>query len=113
MSLTILPRHAGGTQAKMGFRECARLDIRQQCRIPLRPDLAKPLIRSAYARILLIGGDTTPFAVAERMGYTIGLEDREVTAEERETRAFATGSFSRRRSGRRRRRSDETAIAGS
>ncbi|HXH37576.1 MAG TPA: ketoacyl-ACP synthase III, partial [Thermoanaerobaculia bacterium] len=63
-------------------------DIRQQCSGFLYGlDLADSLIRSGkYARILLIGGDVhTPFMPWQNgWDTTIGLEDREVTAEERE-----------------------------
>ena len=75
-------------QARMGFRDSLpAFDIRQQCSGFLYGlDLADSLIRSGkYARILLIGGDVhTPFMPWQNgWDTTIGLEDREVTAEER------------------------------
>jgi 3-oxoacyl-[acyl-carrier-protein] synthase-3 len=75
-------------QARMGFRESLpAFDIRQQCSGFLYGlDLADSLIRSGkYARILLIGGDVhTPFMPWQNgWDTTIGLSDREVTAEER------------------------------
>ncbi len=76
-------------QAKMGFAESMpTFDIRQQCSGFLYGlDLADSLIRSGkYRRLLLIGADVhTPF-IPWQCGWdtTIGLEDREVTAAERE-----------------------------
>ncbi len=83
------PGNGPVVQAKMGFRESLpAFDIRQQCSGFLYGlDLADSLIRSGkYARILLIGGDVhTPFMPWQNgWDMTIGLEDREVTAEERE-----------------------------
>jgi 3-oxoacyl-[acyl-carrier-protein] synthase-3 len=83
------PGNGPVVQAKMGFRESLpAFDIRQQCSGFLYGlDLADSLIRSGkYARILLIGGDVhTPFMPWQNgWATTIGLEDREVTAEERE-----------------------------
>lgn len=83
------PGNGPVVQAKMGFRESLpAFDIRQQCSGFLYGfDLADSLIRSGkYARILLIGGDVhTPFMPWQNgWDTTIGLEDREVTAEERE-----------------------------
>ncbi len=76
-------------QAKMGFAaSIPTFDIRQQCSGFLYGlDLADSLIQSAkYRRLLLIGSDVhTPF-IPWQCGWdtTIGLEDREVTAAERE-----------------------------
>ena len=83
------PGNGPVVQAKMGFRESLpAFDIRQQCSGFLYGlDLADSLIRSGkYKRILLIGGDVhTPFMPWQNgWATTIGLEDREVTAEERE-----------------------------
>ena len=83
------PGNGPVVQARMGFREALpTFDIRQQCSGFLYGlDLADSLIRSGkYARILLIGGDVhTPFMPWENgWDTTIGLEDRDVTAEERE-----------------------------
>ena len=83
------PGNGPVVQTKMGFRESLpAFDIRQQCSGFLYGlDLADSLIRSGkYARILLIGGDVhTPFMPWQNgWDTTIGLEDREVTAEERE-----------------------------
>jgi len=83
------PGNGPVVQAKMGFRESLpAFDIRQQCSGFLYGlDLADSLIRSGkYARILLIGGDVhTPFMPWQNgWDTTIGLEDREVTAKERE-----------------------------
>jgi 3-oxoacyl-[acyl-carrier-protein] synthase III len=82
------PGNGPVVQSKMGFRESLpAFDIRQQCSGFLYGlDLADSLIRSGkYARILLIGGDVhTPFMPWQNgWDTTIGLEDREVTAEER------------------------------
>jgi len=83
------PGNGPVVQAKMGFRESLpAFDIRQQCSGFLYGlDLADSLIRSGkYGRILLIGGDVhTPFMPWQNgWDTTIGLEVREVTAEERE-----------------------------
>src|SRR5437588_3134742 len=83
------PGNGPVVQAKMGFRESLpAFDIRQQCSGFLYGlDLADSLVRSGkYARILLIGGDVhTPFMPWQNgWDTTIGLEDREVTAAERE-----------------------------
>lgn len=83
------PGNGPVVQAKMGFRESIpAFDIRQQCSGFLYGlDLADSLIRSGkYQRILLIGADIhTPFMPWQNgWATTIGLEDREVTAEERE-----------------------------
>ena len=83
------PGNGPVVQAKMGFRESLpAFDIRQQCSGFLYGlDLADSLVRSGkYNRILLIGGDVhTPFMPWQNgWDTTIGLEDREVTAEERE-----------------------------
>jgi 3-oxoacyl-[acyl-carrier-protein] synthase-3 len=83
------PGNGPVVQAKMGFRESLpAFDIRQQCSGFLYGlDLADSLIRSGkYSRILLIGGDVhTPFMPWQNgWDTTIGLEDREVTPEERE-----------------------------
>jgi 3-oxoacyl-[acyl-carrier-protein] synthase-3 len=74
-------------QAKMGFPESIpTFDIRQQCSGFLYGlDLADSLLRSGkYKRVLLIGADVhTPFMPWQNgWGTTIGLETREVTAEE-------------------------------
>ena len=76
-------------QAGLGLRESIpTFDIRQQCSGFLYGlDLADSLIKSRkYRRILLIGGDVhTPFMPwANGWDTTIGLEERVVTAEERE-----------------------------
>jgi 3-oxoacyl-[acyl-carrier-protein] synthase-3 len=83
------PGNGPVVQAKMGFRESLpAFDIRQQCSGFLYGlDLADSLVRSGkYNRILLIGGDVhTPFMPWQNgWDTTIGLEDREVTAVERE-----------------------------
>ena len=83
------PGNGPVVQAKMGFRESIpAFDIRQQCSGFLYGlDLADSLIRSGkYGRILLIGADVhTPFMPWQNgWATTIGLEDREVTPEERE-----------------------------
>src|SRR5438270_6635797 len=82
------PGNGPVVQAKMGFRESLpAFDIRQQCSGFLYGlDLADSLIRSGkYPRILLIGGDVHTPLMPWQNGWdtTIGLEDREVTAEER------------------------------
>ena len=76
-------------QSALGLSEAIpTFDIRQQCSGFLYGlDLADSLIKSGkYRRILLIGGDVhTPFMPWENgWDTTIGLEDREVTPEERE-----------------------------
>jgi 3-oxoacyl-[acyl-carrier-protein] synthase-3 len=83
------PGNGPVVQAKMGFPESlAAFDIRQQCSGFLYGlDLADSLILSGkYKRILLIGSDVhTPFMPWQNgWATTIGLEDREVTAAERE-----------------------------
>ncbi|HWS72990.1 MAG TPA: 3-oxoacyl-ACP synthase, partial [Thermoanaerobaculia bacterium] len=74
-------------QAKMGFPNIPTFDIRQQCSGFLYGlDLADSLIRSGkHRRVLLIGSDVhTPFMPWQNgWDTTIGLSDREVTAEER------------------------------
>lgn len=74
-------------QAAMGFGSIPTFDIRQQCSGFLYGlDLADSLIRSGkYQRVLLVGADVhTPFMPWQNgWDITIGLEDREVTAEER------------------------------
>jgi 3-oxoacyl-[acyl-carrier-protein] synthase-3 len=75
-------------QAKMGFpQSIPTFDIRQQCSGFLYAlDLADSLIQSRkHRRVLVIGADVhTPFMPWEKgWDTTIGLEDREVTAEER------------------------------
>jgi 3-oxoacyl-[acyl-carrier-protein] synthase-3 len=74
-------------QARMGFPESIpAFDIRQQCSGFLYGfDLADSLIRSGkYRRVLLVGADVhTPFMPWQNgWATTIGLEDREVTADE-------------------------------
>lgn len=76
-------------QQALGLSESIpTFDIRQQCSGFLYGlDLADSLIKSGkYQRILLIGSDVhTPFMPWENgWDTTIGLEDREVTPEERE-----------------------------
>jgi 3-oxoacyl-[acyl-carrier-protein] synthase-3 len=75
-------------QAKMGFGEIPTFDIRQQCSGFLYGlDLADSLIQSRkFRRILLVGADVhTPFMPWQNgWATTIGQEDREVTAAERE-----------------------------
>jgi 3-oxoacyl-[acyl-carrier-protein] synthase-3 len=74
-------------QAKMGLGNIPTFDIRQQCSGFLYGlDLADSLIRSGkYRRVLLVGSDVhTPFMPWQNgWDVTIGLADREVTAEER------------------------------
>ncbi len=75
-------------QDAMAFGSIPTFDIRQQCSGFLYGlDLADSLIRSGkYGRVLLVGADVhTPF-MPWHNGWdnTIGLEDRDVTAEERE-----------------------------
>jgi len=74
-------------QAKMGLGNIPTFDIRQQCSGFLYGlDLADSLIRSGkHRRVLLVGADVhTPFMPWENgWDVTIGLSDREVTAEER------------------------------
>jgi 3-oxoacyl-[acyl-carrier-protein] synthase III len=74
-------------QTRMGFPESVpTFDIRQQCSGFLYGlDLADSLIRSGkYRRVLLVGGDVhTPFMPWQNnWDLTIGLSDRETTAEE-------------------------------
>ena len=74
-------------QTRMGFSETTpTFDIRQQCSGFLYGlDLADSLIRSGkYRKILLIGADVhTPFMPWQNnWDLTIGLSDRETTAEE-------------------------------
>lgn len=81
------PGNGPVVQSKMGFRESIpTFDIRQQCSGFLYGlDLADSLIRSGkYRRILLIGADVhTPFMPWQNgWDNTIGLADRDVTAEE-------------------------------
>lgn len=75
-------------QNGMGLRQVPTFDIRQQCSGFLYGlDLADSLIRSGKHRtILLIGSDVhSPFMPwSQGWDTTIGLEDREVTAQERE-----------------------------
>lgn len=75
-------------QAQLGLREIPTFDIRQQCSGFLYGlDLADSLIRSGkFRRILLVGADVhSPFMPWENgWDITIGREDREVTAAERE-----------------------------
>ncbi|MCU1348317.1 MAG: 3-oxoacyl-ACP synthase [Acidobacteria bacterium] len=74
-------------QAKMGLANVPTFDIRQQCSGFLYGlDLADSLIRSGkHRRVLLVGADVhTPFMPWENgWDVSIGLSDREVTAEER------------------------------
>ncbi len=81
------PGNGPVVQAKMGFGEIPTFDIRQQCSGFLYGlDLADSLIQSRkFRRILLIGAEVhTPFMPwQDGWGTTIGLEDREVTEEER------------------------------
>lgn len=82
------PGNGPVVQAKMGFGEIPTFDIRQQCSGFLYGlDLADSLIQSRkFRRILLIGAEVhTPFMPwQDGWGTTIGLEDREVTQEERD-----------------------------
>ena len=74
-------------QAKMGLANIPTFDIRQQCSGFLYGlDLADSLIRSGkHRRVLLVGADVhSPFMPWQNgWDVTIGLSDREVTAEER------------------------------
>lgn len=74
-------------QDAMGFQSIPTFDIRQQCSGFLYGlEFADSLIRSGkYRRVLLVGADVhTPFMPWHNgWDITIGLEDREVTAEER------------------------------
>src|SRR5690242_7192917 len=74
-------------QAKMGFLESIpTFDLRQQCSGFLYGfDLADSLIRSGkYNRLLVVGSDVHSSFMPWQNGWdnTIGLEDRDVTAEE-------------------------------
>jgi len=75
-------------QQKLGLPEIPTFDIRQQCSAFLYGlDLADSLIRSGkYKKLLLVGADVhSPFMPWENgWDITIGRENREVTAEERE-----------------------------
>lgn len=75
-------------QQKLGLPEIPTFDIRQQCSAFLYGlDLADSLIRSGkYKKLLLVGADVhSPFMPWENgWDVTIGRENREVTAEERE-----------------------------
>ena len=75
-------------QAAMGFGEIPTYDIRQQCSGFLYGlDLADTLIQSGkYKRLLLVGADVHTPLMPWKRGWdiTLGLEDREVTPEERE-----------------------------
>jgi 3-oxoacyl-[acyl-carrier-protein] synthase-3 len=74
-------------QARMGLPDIPTFDIRQQCSGFLYGlDLADSLIQSRkFRRVLVIGADVhTPFMPWQNgWDTTIGLSDREVTAEER------------------------------
>jgi 3-oxoacyl-[acyl-carrier-protein] synthase-3 len=74
-------------QARMGLGNIPTFDIRQQCSGFLYGlDLADSLLRSGkHRRVLLVGSDVhSPFMPWENgWDITIGLSDREVTAEER------------------------------
>jgi 3-oxoacyl-[acyl-carrier-protein] synthase III len=75
-------------QDRLGLRHIPTFDIRQQCSGFLYGlDLADSLIRSGkHRRILLVGAEVhTPFMPWHKgWNTTIGIEDREITAEERE-----------------------------
>ena len=84
----VLPSNGPLLQRNLGLREIPTFDIRQQCSgFLFALDLGDSLIKSGkYKKLLLIGADVhTPFMPWEKgWDTTIGLEDREVTAEERE-----------------------------
>ena len=83
----MLPSNGPLLQERMGLRSIPTFDIRQQCSGFLYGlDLADSLIKSGkYKTVLLIGAEVhTPFMPWEKgWDSTIGLSDREVTAEEK------------------------------
>src|SRR5688572_27304240 len=83
----VLPSNGPLLQRNLGLREIPTFDIRQQCSgFLFALALGDSLIKSGkYKRILLIGAEVhTPFMPWEKgWDTTIGLEDREVTEEEK------------------------------
>lgn len=84
----ILPGNGPLLQHALGLGNIPTFDIRQQCSGFLYGiELADSLIKSGkYKRILLVGAEVHSPFMPWQLGWdtTIGLSDREVTAEERE-----------------------------
>jgi 3-oxoacyl-[acyl-carrier-protein] synthase-3 len=84
----VLPSNGPLLQRDLGLRNIPTFDIRQQCSgFLFALDLGDSLIRSGkHKRLLLVGAEVhTPFMPWDKgWDTTIGLEDREVTQEEKD-----------------------------
>lgn len=85
----LLPGNGPLLQKALGLGHIPTFDIRQQCSGFLYGiELADSLIKSGkYKKVLLVGAEVHSPFMPWQLGWdtTIGLSDREVTAEERET----------------------------